>query len=154
MSQSASDISSAPSTIPPAHIASPPSSPSSPTPSTIPSKDTSRTSKAPSASVDEALERLTTAVQENGHLVHVCTALCEERCALAAARDEAQKARALGVQEQLARVLAMTRETVRREREVRVTSDPQKYALDLQRAAFGAGGTPDSISRSSMMESD
>ncbi|KAI8994253.1 hypothetical protein BD414DRAFT_481909 [Trametes punicea] len=31
-------------------------------------------------------------------------------------------------------------------------ASPQSYAQDLQRAAFGAGGTPDSISRSSMMD--
>lgn len=34
-----------------------------------------------------------------------------------------------------------------------VVADPEKYVLDLRRAAFGAGSTADSISRSSMMDS-
>ncbi|OJT10652.1 hypothetical protein TRAPUB_12846 [Trametes pubescens] len=145
---------------PPSHPSSPqrPShlsaSPPPPPPSASASASNSSKDSIQSAgSVEAQLERLTTAVHENGHLIHVCTVLCEERCALALARDAQQAQRSESVQAQLARMLAMTQETLRREREVRVTADPEKYVLDLRRAAFGAGSTADSISRSSLMES-
>ncbi|KAJ8481008.1 hypothetical protein ONZ51_g6294 [Trametes cubensis] len=94
----------------------------------------------PPASLEEHLEQLTDVVQETGHLIHVCSATCAARCALAEKRDAEERARTASVQEQLARMLAMTQEMVRREKEERVTSSPQKYVQDLQRAAFGAGG--------------
>ncbi|KAI0335780.1 hypothetical protein GY45DRAFT_1227643, partial [Cubamyces sp. BRFM 1775] len=105
----------------------------------------------PPASLEEHLEQLTDVVHETGHLIHVCSATCAARCALAEKRDAEERTRTASVQEQLARMLAMTQEMVRREKEERVTSSPQKYVQDLQRAAFGPGGTPDTISRSSMM---
>ncbi|KAI0647929.1 hypothetical protein C8Q79DRAFT_1008309 [Trametes meyenii] len=129
-----------------------------------PSNDTSQPSFTPgsnnapspsSSSVEGHLERLTNAVHEVGDHIQACKETSEARHATAEAREEAAQTRTLSVQEQLARMLAMTQETLRREKEERVTSvsSPQKYAQDLQRAAFGAGGTPDSISRSSMMDS-
>ncbi|EIW59337.1 uncharacterized protein TRAVEDRAFT_46642 [Trametes versicolor FP-101664 SS1] len=145
-SQPATSPSPQPSPQPPSHI-------STPTPPPVPSTPSNKDSVQSAGSVEAQLERLTSAVHETGHLIHVCTVLCEERCALALARDEQQAKRAESVQEQLARMLAMTQETLRREREVRVTADPEKYVLDLRRAAFGAGSTADSISRSSLMDS-
>ncbi|KAI0349594.1 hypothetical protein OH77DRAFT_1431935 [Trametes cingulata] len=126
----------------PSNTSAPPVSSSSPKDST-PS----------SSSLEDQLDRLTTTVQETAHQLHVCSAACAERCALARARDDEEKRRTESVHEQLARLLAMTREGVRREREERVTTSPETYVQDLRRAAFGAGRTPESISRSSMMES-
>ncbi|KAI0826917.1 hypothetical protein BC628DRAFT_1372583 [Trametes gibbosa] len=165
----------------PSHTPSPPASPpskhTSPPSAATPSSNPS-TSTTSQLSIEDQLERLTAVVQETAHLIHVCTALCEARCAEVRARAEADRKRAGDVQEQLRRMMEMTKEMVRRESErsrvscefnfsaapwgrgkrscpnadsLRV-ADPQKYARDLQRAAFGAGGTADSISRSSMME--
>lgn len=111
---------------PPSHSPTPPRPPSAP--------PSNKDSALSTGSVEEQLERLTTAVHETGHLIHVCTVLCEERCALALARDEQQQKRAEGVQEQLARMLALTQETLRREREVRVTG-----ALSFAWVVWGAG---------------
>ncbi|KAH9851818.1 hypothetical protein C2E23DRAFT_225107 [Lenzites betulinus] len=113
------------------------------------------TTSSSQLSMEEQLERLTSAVQETAHLIHVCTVLCEARCAAMRAREEAERTRAGNVQAQLQRMMEMTREMVRREGErPRVSADPQKYVCDLQRAAFGAGGTAESISRSSMIDTD
>ncbi|KAI0667646.1 hypothetical protein C8Q78DRAFT_1051924 [Trametes maxima] len=129
----------------------PPSS-NVPQPST-PSLNNTLSTPPSASSVEEHLERLTSAVHEVGDHIQACKETSEARHAAAEAREETAQTRTLSVQEQLAWMLAMTQETLRREKEERVTSSPQKYAQDLQRAAFGAGRTPDSISRSSMMDS-
>ncbi|KAI0667654.1 hypothetical protein C8Q78DRAFT_1051956 [Trametes maxima] len=133
------------------HETEPPSS-GVPQPST-PSYNGALSTPPSASSVEEHLERLTNAVHEVGDHIQACKETSEARHAAAEAREETAQTRTLSVQEQLARVLAMTQETLRREKEERVTSSPQQYAQDLQRAAFGAGRTPDSISRSSMMDS-
>ena len=53
----------------------------------------------------------------------MCSATCAARCALAEKRDAEERARTVSVQEQLARMLAMTQEMVRREKEERVTCE-------------------------------
>ncbi|KAI9058494.1 hypothetical protein FKP32DRAFT_1680888 [Trametes sanguinea] len=107
----------------------------------------STTSPAP---LEEHIERLTDLVQDISERLDACSKASDARHAAWQTREDAQKQRAESAQEQLARIAAMAREMVRRETEERVTSEPEKYARDLQRAAFGTGGSADSVSRSSM----
>ncbi|OSC97204.1 hypothetical protein PYCCODRAFT_1185280 [Trametes coccinea BRFM310] len=149
MSQSPeSTISPMPSTLS-THAASGANIPPSPAPAPAPAPASSSTpSPAP---LEEHIERLTDLVHDIGDRLDGCSKASDARYAAWQSREEAQRQRAESAQAQLARIAAMAREMVRRETEERVTAEPEKYARDLQRAAFGTGGSADSISRSSMM---
>ncbi|KAI0754828.1 hypothetical protein C8Q80DRAFT_1266384 [Daedaleopsis nitida] len=132
------------------------SDPASPSASN-PGKPASSESDIHPPSLDDQLDRLTTAIQEVGESIHECKTASDERHALKLAHDDKEGQRTLTVQEQLAQMLAMTQESLRRSKEEpvvgAVSSASQTFARDLQRAAFGSGGSVDTASRSSMLES-
>ncbi|RDX53426.1 hypothetical protein OH76DRAFT_1416089 [Lentinus brumalis] len=122
--------------------------------SNTPSSLASTSTRIPPSLTDE-LEHLTTAIQQVGDEIQTCKQASEERHVAMLARDEEQMRRTLTVQEQLAQMLAMTQESLRRNREepLAVPGAQEQYARNVQRAAFGTGGDSESASRSSMLES-
>ncbi|KAI0720599.1 hypothetical protein C8T65DRAFT_692813 [Cerioporus squamosus] len=120
-----------------------------------PSSSSPSTSTSIPISLTDELEQLTTAIQQVGDEIQTCKQASEERHVAKLARDDEETQRTLTVQEQLAQMLAMTQESLRRNKEepLAVPGGQEKYARDLQRAAFGVGGDSESVSRSSMMES-
>ena len=99
---------------------------SSPTPSPAPSAQSpSTTSSTPSAptSLTDDLDRLTTAIQQVGDEIATCKQESEERHNARLARDEQETQRTLSVQEQLAQMIAMTQESLRRRREEPVVGE-------------------------------
>ncbi|KAI0712317.1 hypothetical protein C8Q76DRAFT_483359 [Earliella scabrosa] len=133
--------------------------PSSPNPSTPSSDPAIRTSYA---SLDDQLERLTNAIQQVGEGIQQCNGASDDRHARKLAREEEERRRTTSVQDQLAQMLAMTQQSLRRNQPNgddsgqgagAVPAAPSStFSRDLQRAAFGAGGTPETASRSSMLE--
>ncbi len=65
----------------------------------------------------DQLDQLTTVIQHVGDDIQTCKTASEERHQVRQAREEEQKKRTASVQEQLAQMLAMTQESLRRKRE-------------------------------------
>ncbi|PIL22659.1 hypothetical protein GSI_15351 [Ganoderma sinense ZZ0214-1] len=111
-------------------------------------------SKSTAQSLSAELDKLTTAVLEVSDNVQACAQESDVRHAAYRARAEEQKQRTTSFQDQIAKMVAMTQEGLRREREEPLkVPNPEKFQRNLQRAAFGTGGDSESASRSSMLES-
>ncbi|RPD62531.1 hypothetical protein L227DRAFT_573094, partial [Lentinus tigrinus ALCF2SS1-6] len=84
-----------------------------------PAPSSSAPSTAPSvpASLTDQLDRLTTAIQHVGDEIETCKQVSEERHLAKLVRDEEETQRTLTVQEQLAQMIAMTQESLRKNRE-------------------------------------
>ncbi|KAI1790185.1 hypothetical protein LXA43DRAFT_524388 [Ganoderma leucocontextum] len=109
-------------------------------------------STAPSLSAE--LDKLTTAVLEVSDNIQACSRESDARHAAHLARADDQEQRTASMQDQIAKMLAMTQEGLRREKEEPLkVPNPRKFQRNLQRAAFGTGGDSESASRSSMLES-
>ncbi len=80
------------------------------------SSPASTSTRIPPSLTDE-LEHLTTAIQQVGDEIQTCKQASEERHVAMLARDEEQMRRTLTVQEQLAQMLTMTQEALRRNKE-------------------------------------
>ncbi|KAM5535008.1 hypothetical protein V8D89_011381 [Ganoderma adspersum] len=114
----------------------------------------SAASRSTIPSLSSELDGLTTAVLEVSDNLQACAQESDARHAAYLARAAQQQQRATGFQDQIAKMLAMTQEGLRREREEPLkVPNPEKFKRNLQRAAFGMGGDSESASRSSMLES-
>ena len=115
---------------------------SSPTPSSAPSAQSpSTTSSAASAptSLTDDLDRLTTAIQQVGDEIATCKQESEERHNARLARDEQETQRTLSVQEQLAQMIAMTQESLRRRREEPVVGECFRTRSSMFKLGWGVG---------------